>query len=724
MVLTQKVSRLLEAEEDLSEIDQWRERILAKILVIILVLGSATAIPAVYLAFQRGPELVTFVDAVALGWIAMITLRPKLSFRFRAYSLVALNYVVGVWFLLSVGVVSQIYLLAVPIFAALFLGLGPAIAALGLNAATLIVIGYLVRGNLSIPGLESQLLLKWVIISMNFTFIDAVLTLSCAMLLQRLQAAFKSHKKTMENLEANSVQLASANGELAVEIAVRKQAEEETNRLARAVEQASETILMSDAEGRIVYANHAFEILSGKSRTSMPVLWLHQLKPVGADSEPVASIIQEQRQWSGLVEFLGSDGTTREMQTVISPSRDSGGRVTNFVAVMRDVTRERQFEARLRQSEKLEAIGTLAGGIAHDFNNIIGSILGIAELTQMELRNTPLESGIETIVVACNRARDIVRQMMVFSKQNSLTRTPVSLRKTLEENLPLLRAAIPSNIEIRHDVTCDAVVNASPAEIQQILMNLGANAFNAMSHKDSGTLTISIKTMQMDEALARIYPRLQSGVRYVCLEVSDDGHGIDAKDLSNIFDPFFTTRGATGGTGLGLASVHAIVTSLGGEITVITQVGMGTTFRIYLAEVEPVLNGNGAEVSQLARGEGRVLLVDDESALLNIATRILEERGYSPTTADSGEAALAMFTADPFYFDLVITDLTMSGISGADLIRQLKKMRPDLPTILTSGFADVGAYDGEELLNAATYLPKPYTRQELLTKVSSLLSDR
>ncbi|MBA2689127.1 MAG: response regulator [Gemmatimonadaceae bacterium] len=704
------LAALLEFEQEPIGIDQWRERLLSKLLFLILLLGSITAIPAMYFAIQRGPKLVTFVDAAALAWIAFIALKPGLSFKIRAYSLVTLNYVVGVWFLFAVGTVSQIYLLAFPIFCALFLGLRPGLYALALNAITLAGFGWLINANIYITGLATLPLMKWIIIALNFTFIDSVLTISAAILLHRLQGSLESQQLAAKALE-------NKHRELTDEIEGRKRAEEATARLVRAVEQAHESILMSDAEGKVVYLNRAFEALSGASRESMPNFWLHQLRTSVSEPDSIATAMRERREWSGSVTLGIAGGEERELEVTISPTRNKSGEVTNFVAVMRDVTRERQMEMSLRQTQKLESVGILAGGIAHDFNNIVGSILGIAEMAQLEVENTSLEDGMSSIVVACKRARDIVRQLMAFSKKSSFERSAISIKRSVEEVLPLLRAVIPSNIEISTNLATDALVAANPAEIQQIIMNLCMNAFQAMAKGRTGLLGIHLRLVEPNDRLWSSRSSLDAYSRLVCLEISDTGPGIPPQDLEHIFDPFFTTKTDIGGTGLGLASVHGIVTSLQGEIVVDTKVGAGTTFQICFAEIDPGEQLNSpTPLSAHLPDEGRILVVDDEQPLLMISSRILCDVGYDVETAESGEVALQMFDADPFRFDLIITDLTMSGMSGTELIRELKKRRPDLPTILASGFADPKANEGSSL-NVESYLQKPYTRRELLEMV-------
>ncbi|MBA3646341.1 MAG: PAS domain-containing protein, partial [Gemmatimonadaceae bacterium] len=537
--------------DDETEFDHWRRRILGSLLPVVLALATFTLLPTIYFALVRGPRFITLVDVTSVACLALITFDKRLSYNARAALLIALSYLIGVVLLLWIGVVSQIYLLAFPILAALFLGLRPAILALILNALTLLGVGQLAQLNFPLPGVEGGSLLRWTTIAINFAFVDSILTISCALLLHRLENSFDAQNVSLGVLSRRQQELAVANDELQRQIEARESAELEAARLIRAVEQATEVILMIDAGGRVVYANRAFESLTGQSRatvTKTPITDLFSAaSPRG--SESLGKVIANRQQWTGKVAYTHADGSLRQLQTVISPSFQSDGEIGNFVVVMRDLTREYEIEKHLRQGEKLEALGRLASGVAHDFNNIIGTILGVAELTERESRSASVKSGMETIVIACDRATAIVRQMMSFSKTGAGDRAPISLKIAAEQNLALLRAAVPSTVRIEADLDDESGVVATAAEIQQLVMNLATNAVHAME-AEGGILRLHSRVVQVDAALARAYPRLAERKRYAMLRISDTGAGIPAEDLDRIFDPFFTTREKDGGTGL------------------------------------------------------------------------------------------------------------------------------------------------------------------------------
>ncbi len=337
------LDEFLYSGQEFTEIDQWRDRILSKVLLIVLVLGCFASLPAAYLAITKGPNLVVLADFVGLILVGILALNRDIPLRMRATALVSLFYLIGVYYLVTVGITSQVYLLAFPVLAALFLGVHPAIFALALNAVTLAVLGYLANANLHLGNLETQPMLKWAVITVNFTFVDAVLTVSCAILLQKLERSLEMQKIAARSVDLRQQELTRINAQLEREIAERKRAEQEKLRLARAVGQIREIILMTDPDGKIVYANRAFEVLSGRSLKSMSVLWLQQLRTLSDSGYSIAEIVREQREWSGVVEFVSADGESRKMETVISPSRDNEGAIANFVAVMREASRNTEI---------------------------------------------------------------------------------------------------------------------------------------------------------------------------------------------------------------------------------------------------------------------------------------------------------------------------------------------------------------------------------------------
>lgn len=388
------------------------------------------------------------------------------------------------------------------------------------------------------------------------------------------------------------------------------------------------------------------------------------------------------------------------------------------VLVAHDISSRKQLEAKLRQSQKLEAIGTLAGGIAHDFNNILGVIMGYAE---MALEDTEAASSAERrlteILSAGRRARDLIHQILTFSRQEELALRPLSLDSVIKEVTKMLRASLPSNIDIRIDLVPDAgAVMANLSQIHQVLMNLCTNAAHAMRSK-GGTLTVSLTKTTMQEADEREKTAL-------CLSVNDTGHGIPQDILDNVFDPFFTTKQPDEGTGMGLAMVHGIVNSHGGFINVESSPGEGATFHVTLpvAEMSPKPDFAGTQVH--VRGKGRAMFVDDEQSLAVIGGEMLESLGYTPVVETDSLRALETFKSAPDDFSLVITDQTMPSLSGEDLAGRMLAMRPDLPIIICTGYSEEMSAERARKMGVKGFLLKPVLKKDLAQSIRDAVKDR
>jgi PAS domain S-box-containing protein len=392
------------------------------------------------------------------------------------------------------------------------------------------------------------------------------------------------------------------------------------------------------------------------------------------------------------------------------------------VTSTRDLTQQKKMEAHLVQSQKLEAIGTLAGGIAHDFNNILSAILGYAQLAQLEApRGSELLSDLDQIVVAGNRARDLVRQILTFSRQTLSEAIPLSLISIVKETLKMIRASLPTTIEIRTRLESDAFILADPTLIHQVLMNLVTNAALAM-RADGGTLDIELKNrvLSLDEIAS--YPGVQPG-KFVQLSVGDTGCGMSPDVQRRIFEPFFTTRSPGEGTGLGLSMVHGIVHNLGGAILVYSEEGKGSVFRVLL----PVYQESAVESEpepgddDLPRGTERILVVDDETFQTDLASRILGGLGYRVTTVNSSLEALSLFQQDPTAFDLVISDMTMPRMTGDVLVSRLREARANIPVLLCTGYSERVTNEKMEKWGIQAFAVKPLSRREMAEKVREAL---
>jgi PAS domain S-box-containing protein len=383
--------------------------------------------------------------------------------------------------------------------------------------------------------------------------------------------------------------------------------------------------------------------------------------------------------------------------------------------------RQRLAESKLRQAQKMEALGTLSGGIAHDFNNILGIIMGYAELAGFEaVPGTRLHEFLQEVMKASNRAKDLVTQILAFSRQVAQEKRPVSVGLLVKEALKMLRASIPATIEIRSSVSDKALVNSDPTQIHQVLMNLCTNASHSM-REHGGVLDVTVRDVELTGDMIMHSDELEPGP-YVELSVTDTGHGIDPAIMDRIFDPFFTTKDLDEGTGLGLAVVHGIVKTYGGAIEVSSTPGRGTAFRILLPAA-PTAGPSETREYNLPRGQGRILVVDDESALAEAMKLMLQRLGYAAECQASGVDALETMRHEDVHrpFDLVITDMTMPRMTGLELAGELLLLRPELPVIICTGFSENLSREKVERIGIKGILSKPVTLKDLAVLVREVL---
>ena len=419
-------------------------------------------------------------------------------------------------------------------------------------------------------------------------------------------------------------------------------------------------------------------------------------------------------------EFKGvrKDGAIRFME--VSAAKTSYRGQSLSLVYFRDVTEYRNLEEQLRQSQKMQAIGTLAGGIAHDFNNILAGIIGFTEMSLEDIApDNPVRPYLERVLKGGYRGRDLVRQILTFSRQGEHEKKSISLGSIIEEALQLIRPALPSTIEIEkklHQVQ-DTIL-ADPVQLQQVVMNLCTNAAYAM--RDSGgALAISLHDVSCEEG--REYPDLEPGT-YLRLTVGDTGCGMTREVMGKIFDPFFTTKRPGEGTGMGLSVVHGIVKSHGGHVTVSSEPGKGSTFHVYLPKAELPVAIMAENLSPIPGGNECILFVDDEETLVDLNSLRLQGLGYRVIAAMNGREAMRIFAGDPSGFDLVITDYTMPHMTGIDLAKRFLELRPDIPIILASGQNEQIEPDIIESAGIKAYMPKAANKRELAELIRRVLA--
>jgi PAS domain S-box-containing protein len=429
--------------------------------------------------------------------------------------------------------------------------------------------------------------------------------------------------------------------------------------------------------------------------------------------------------------LLREDGTMRHVFARRHLIRDTGGRPLRFIGIVQDITERRQaemhrmrLETQLRQAQKMEAIGNLAGGIAHDFNNILTAVMAHAELLDLELpRETTgphLRESVHEILSASARARDMVRQILSFSRKQPVERKRVEIDAVVQDALKLVRVTLPPSVELRTDLKSQRAVMGNEAQIHQVVHNLCTNAAQAMGER-GGIVTVALSVAEVTEANSRSRPPLRAG-EHVLLEIRDNGCGMDAATVERIFEPFFTTKSLGQGTGLGLAVVHGVVQAHDGAIFVESTPGEGTTFSIYL----PVLGGGAAGKTGTAAtpvtGAGqKILFVDDEPSVAKIGARLLERLGYTAVALTDPVAARDRLVNNPDEFDLVITDYLMPRVTGLDLSKAAWAVRPELPMILAVGFG--GQLDAVKAKahGFREFVAKPFAIQTLAEAIARAL---
>ncbi len=519
--------------------------------------------------------------------------------------------------------------------------------------------------------------------------------------------------------------------ENAKEITARKRAEEALHKERNFVDNLFNTvqsaILVLDTQGRIVRFNRCMEEILGCALADVRGKdWFSTFLPVEDRTRIRDSFLKaaaDIQNGSNVSPILKKDGSQCEIEWHNQTLKDRDGNDIGLLAVGSDLTDRKKMEARLRQAQKMEAIGNLASGIAHDFNNILFPIIGMSEMLLEDLPPGSLEyENAQEILSAGKRGSDLVKQILSFSRQNEHKMMPVRIQQILKEVLKLSRSAIPSNIEISQNIQSDCgLVMADPTQLYQIAMNLITNAYHAVEPAD-GKISVQLKETELvSDDLANI--PLKPG-RYAVLSVSDTGCGIDPAVINKIFEPYFTTKAKGKGTGLGLAVVYGIIKKYEGDIKVYSEIGKGATFIVYIPLIRKSPDAISAEkVESYKTGTEKILLVDDEAPVARLEKQMLERLGYQVSSRLSSVDALEAFRANRDVFDLVITDMTMPNMTGDQLAKELISIRPDIPVVICTGFSERISQDRAAAMGVKGFLMKPIVKLEMARMVRKVLDE-
>ncbi len=496
----------------------------------------------------------------------------------------------------------------------------------------------------------------------------------------------------------------------------------------RAIQSVTQGILVTDAtqpHNPIIFASSGFERLTGY--TNAEVLgwncrFLQGPKTDQTELDKLREALRTGRPCTVVLLNYRKDGTTFWNELSVSPVRDNAGRLTHFVGVQADITERRSLEEQLRQSQKMEAIGQLAGGVAHDFNNLLTVINGYSDLLAEQLSpDDPMQELVIEIGRAGERAGALTRQLLAFSRRQVLDLRILNLNVVVSDAEKLLRRLIGEDVVLTTVLASNlASVKVDAGQVEQILLNLAVNARDAMPQ--GGHLTIETRNVTLDEVYCSLRADVHPG-EYVLVAVSDTGHGMDERTQAKIFEPFFTTKEQGKGTGLGLATVHGIVRQSGGHVAVYSEVGRGTTFKVYLPQVagQPLSGKSNSGVRPMPRGTETVLMVEDEDSVRALGRHILQSCGYTVLEASDGLHALEVSTAHTGPIHLLISDVVMPNLGGRQLAVKMREARPECLILFLSGYTDDAVIRHGILEAEFAFLQKPYTPSLLASKVRSVL---
>jgi len=507
------------------------------------------------------------------------------------------------------------------------------------------------------------------------------------------------------------------------DITRRKQTEEEFLRLSTAIEQSAEMVVITDADGTIRYVNPAFERVTGYTRKEVigrtPRI-LKSGKHEEAFYRELWRTIASGRTWQGHIVNNKKDGTSYEEDATILPVRNVSGRIVNYVKVGRDVTRQMILEEQLRQSQKMETIGSLTGGIAHDFNNFLTVIIGYTELLQRSLNSEgPLLRLVGEILKAATQASELTNRLLTFSRKATVAPRVMNLNTIVNDVEHMLRGIIGEDVTLKITLEPELWnVRVGSGQIEQIIFNLATNARDAMP--DGGLLTIGTKNVAFNQASAQQHGDVRPG-NYVMVSVSDTGIGMDEQTKARIFEPFFSTKGEEG-TGLGLATVYGIVQQHGGTIQCSSELRKGTTFRIYLPAVDaPVEAGSVHQSRETSKGKETILVVEDSPGILTMVTQVLEQQGYTVLQAATGKKAIELVGQHSGPIHLLLTDLVLPDMDGREVADRLAQTIPETRVLFTSGHANDVIARHSLSCPSVGFIKKPYRMGDLLPAIRECL---
>ena len=558
------------------------------------------------------------------------------------------------------------------------------------------------------------------------SFIFRSLISACLLLLISLLVLHLCFGTLIDKLERSRSNLQETIAQLGMEVSERQQTEiqlyQSKQEWERTFDAIGDIITIMNSQFQILKANQAtYKMLNAEPGTLSGKFCYEVFSDRSSSCPgcPCIDTINNRQVSSAEIEH---QNLGKNFLITTSPVPDENGEFTHIAHIAKDITEKKELETQLRQAQKMEAIGTLAGGIAHDFNNILTAISGYSQLTMMHAANNEkINRYLQHINKATKRATDLVTQILTFSRQTEHSKKPLEISLIVKEALKLLRSSIPATIDMQQTIDSKANIMADPTQIHQIVMNLATNAYHAML-ETGGILAVSTQEVTIDQKGMISELDIIPG-DYIRLEVSDTGSGMDAVTREKIFEPYFTTKEIGKGTGLGLAVVHGIVTSLNGYINVYSEPDQGTTFHVYLPIVAEEADHDVPVTAEepVCMGSERIMFIDDEEVIANMASEVLETYGYTTTIFSDSRRAIQYFTKHPDDYDLIITDMSMPHMTGIQLAKEMKTIRPHLPIILCSGYSEIIIKAKAVPTGISKFIQKPLAMDKLAGVIRELL---
>jgi len=514
-----------------------------------------------------------------------------------------------------------------------------------------------------------------------------------------------------------------------------KETEKQRQLLETVIVQMRSGLFLLDNKGNVHYVNPAAEKMCGIPAATLVGSNIYTTTSEGQQRRICEAIrdkvADSDQQYGYHFQHKRLDGAVLELDLTTWTVTDDSGNIINYVGMVRDITHEMQLENQLRRAQRMEAIGILAGGIAHDFNNALASIITCTEMAlDTAEEGSSLRELLEVVLKSGQRGKELVRQILTFSRQTEQERQEVKVDLIVKECLKMLRSTLTPSIEIRLQIEQQlGVVFADPTQIHQIVMNLCTNAIHAIRGQGHGVLELLLENCNLDQQMASHFVNLVPG-NYLRLTVRDNGHGMDEATIEKIFDPFFSTKGQTEGTGLGLSVIHGIISKLGGAISVQSALDQGSQFDVYLPSIkaEHTKIKTAVQMQPVTEAKERILLVDDDENLVFSTELMLRQLGYHVTSKTDPKQALELFCTDSDAFDLVITDQAMPQMSGIELASQMAQIRPAIPIVLCTGYDPTSSYGADGTGQIADYIAelaiKPLERHELVAILHRVFGSR